>query len=103
MKLLNDVNDDSVERVVLRIIFTTTPREMFDSVSHFIQFVRSGLLGHVPSSSELSLGAAATITASGVDRDHPFHVGEAPVVKDRGALRGERGGPLALADQRVVG
>ena len=49
------------------------------------------------------MGAAATITASGVDRDHPFHVGETPVVKDRGALRGERvRGPLALADQRVV-
>ena len=103
MKLLSDIVDSSVELVVPRIILATTPRETFDSVSHFIQFARSGLLGHVPLSSELSLGAAATITTDGVDRDHPFHVGDTPVVKDRDALRGEQvRGPLGLADQGVV-
>ena len=64
---------------------------------------RLGLLGHVALSIELSMGAAATVTTDGVDRDHPFHVGETLVVKDRGALRGGQvRGPPALADQRVV-
>ena len=76
---------------------------MFNSISYFLQIAGTALLGHVPLFREFSVGAAATITTDGVDRDHPFHVGEAPVVKDGGALRGGQvRGPPAKADQRVV-